>query len=96
MRNAPCGYNAASCSRATCRDDRFSWRVPPWRASVAAVVATTAQSSTDRWWTGYGSGADHSRYVPSKQVTRANVGRLQVAWTYPFGDTGSGRSSRAA
>ena len=59
-------------------------------ASVAAGVATTAQSSTDTWWTGYGSGADHSRYVPSKQITRDNVSRLQAAWTYPFGDTGSG------
>ena len=59
-------------------------------ASIAAGVATTAQSSTDTWWTGYGSGADHSRYVPSKQITRGNVSRLQVAWTYPFGDTGSG------
>jgi quinoprotein glucose dehydrogenase len=28
--------------------------------------------------------------VPSKQITRDNVGRLQAAWTYPFGDTGSG------
>ena len=59
-------------------------------ASVAAVVATTAQSSTDTWWTGYGSGPDNSRYFPSKQITRGNVSRLQVAWTYPFGDTGSG------
>ena len=59
-------------------------------ASVAAGVATTAQSSTDTWWTGFGSGADHSRYVPSKQITRGNVRRLQAAWTYPFGDTGSG------
>ncbi len=59
-------------------------------ASIAAGVATTAQSSTDTWWTGYGSGADHSRYVPSTQITRDNVSRLQVAWTYPYGDTGSG------
>jgi quinoprotein glucose dehydrogenase len=59
-------------------------------ASVAAGVATTAQSSTDKWWTGCGSGSDHSRYVPSKQITRDNVSRLQAAWTYPFGDTGSG------
>ena len=59
-------------------------------ASVAAGVATPAQSSTDTWWTGYGSGSDHSRYVPSKQITRDNVSRLQTASTYPFGDTGSG------
>jgi quinoprotein glucose dehydrogenase len=59
-------------------------------ACVAAVVTTTAQSSTDKWWTGYGRGPDNSRYFPSKQITRGNVSRLQVAWTYPFGDTGSG------
>ena len=59
-------------------------------ASIAAGVATTAQSSTETWWTGFGSGADHSRYVPSTQITRDNVGRLRAAWTYPFGDTGSG------
>ena len=28
--------------------------------------------------------------LPAKQITRGNVSRLQVAWTYPFGDTGSG------
>jgi quinoprotein glucose dehydrogenase len=59
-------------------------------ACVAAAVTATAQSSTDRWWTGYGGGPDNSRYFPSTQITRGNVSRLQVAWTYPFGDTGSG------
>jgi quinoprotein glucose dehydrogenase len=59
-------------------------------ACVAAVVTTTAQPSTDKWWTGYGRGPDNSRYFPSKRITRGNVSRLQVAWTYPFGDTGSG------
>ena len=59
-------------------------------ACVAAAVTTTAQSSTDKWWPGYGSGPDNSRYFPSQQITRGNVGRVQVAWTYPFGDTGSG------
>ncbi|HET7696590.1 MAG TPA: PQQ-binding-like beta-propeller repeat protein, partial [Vicinamibacterales bacterium] len=58
-------------------------------AYVAAVVTTTAQPWPDRWWTGYGGGADNSRYFPSKQITRGNVGRLEVAWTYPFGDAGS-------
>src|SRR3954469_13123550 len=57
---------------------------------VAAAVTTPAQSSADKWWTGYGGGPDNSRFFPSQQITRGNVGRLQVAWTYPFGDTGSG------
>ena len=54
-----------------------------------AAVTTAAQSSGETWWTGYGNGADNSRYFPSKQITRGNVSRLQVAWTYPFGDAGS-------
>ena len=58
-------------------------------AFAAAFVTTTAQSGTDRWWTGYGSGPDNSRYFPSTQISRGNVAGLQVAWTYPFGDAGS-------
>ena len=57
---------------------------------AAAIITPTAQSSPDTGWTGYGGGPDNSRYFPSKQITRGNVSQLQVAWTYPFGDTGSG------
>jgi quinoprotein glucose dehydrogenase len=57
--------------------------------SAATVARPTAQSSTDKWWTGYGNGLDNSRYLASTQITRNNIGRLQVAWTYPFGDAGS-------
>src|SRR5215211_1949121 len=57
-------------------------------ACLAAVVATRAQSGSDKWWTGYGNGADNSRYFTSKQINKSNVNALQVAWTYPFGDTG--------
>ena len=38
---------------------------------------------------GYGNGPDNSRYFASRQIDKSNVTRLQVAWTYPFGDTGS-------
>src|SRR6185436_15221857 len=58
-------------------------------AACSALAITTAQSPTESWWTGYGNGADNSRYFPSTQITRNNVTRLQVAWTYPFGDAGS-------
>ena len=73
----------------------FRSRAPRWRflsacaALAAGAVTMTAQSPADTWWTGYGGGPDNSRYFPSKQITRANVSRLQVAWTYPFGDAGS-------
>jgi quinoprotein glucose dehydrogenase len=64
-------------------------RWPFLLACAAAAVTATAQPSTDKWWTGYGGGPDNARYFPSSQVTRVNVRDLQVAWTYPFGDTGS-------
>ena len=57
--------------------------------TVAAAAATMAQSPGDKWWTGYGNGPDSSRYFASRQIDRSNVTRLQVAWTYPHGDTGS-------
>jgi hypothetical protein len=83
------GYNAASCLRAARGDAHSSWRLPP--GSLRGGHRTpTAQSSSDTGWTGYGGGPDNSRYFPSKQITRPNVSRLQVAWTYPLGDTGSG------
>ena len=58
-------------------------------AGIAAGSIGLAQPAADRWWTGYGNGADNSRYFASRQITRSNVGRLQVAWTYPYGETGS-------
>jgi len=58
-------------------------------AGVAAVATSLAQSSTNKWWTGYGNGADNSRYFASRQINRSNVNQLQVAWNYPYGDTGS-------
>jgi quinoprotein glucose dehydrogenase len=56
-------------------------------AGLIAVATTLAQSRADKWWPGYSGGADNSRYFASRQIDKANVNRLQVAWTYPFGDT---------
>jgi quinoprotein glucose dehydrogenase len=58
-------------------------------AAVAAGATSLAQSPADQWWTGYGNGADNSRYFASRQIEKSNVNQLQVAWTYPYGDTGS-------
>src|SRR5688572_33335184 len=56
-------------------------------AALAAVATTLAQSSGGKWWTGYGGGPDNSRYFASRQINKSNVNQLQVAWTYPHGDT---------
>src|SRR5688572_19337440 len=58
-------------------------------AGSVAVATTLAQSRADKWWPGYSGSADNSRYFASRQIDKSNVARLQVAWTYPFGDTGS-------
>ena len=58
-------------------------------AATAAVTTSLAQSSSDKWWPGYGNGPDNSRYFASRQINKSNVGQLQVAWSYPFGETGS-------
>jgi quinoprotein glucose dehydrogenase len=55
---------------------------------VVAVAVAVAQQSADTWWPGYSGGADNSRYFASRQIDKANVRRLDVAWTYPYGDTG--------
>jgi hypothetical protein len=39
--------------------------------------------------------SDNSRYFPSRRSTASNVARLQVAWTYPYGETGSSPDRRA-
>ena len=56
-------------------------------AALAAVATIRAQSSGGKWWTGYGNGPDNSRYFASRQINKSNVNQLQVAWTYPYGDT---------
>ena len=42
-------------------------------AAAAAVATGVAQSSPDKWWTGYSGGADNSRYFASRQITKDNV-----------------------
>jgi quinoprotein glucose dehydrogenase len=79
------------------RNIRLSWRHAAALLAVAAGAAAGATglaqspggTSRDLWWTGYGNGADNSRYFASRQIDRSNVGRLQAAWTYPYGETGS-------
>ena len=70
------------------------WRSARWLVALVGVglfarAPGGAQPSRDRWWPGYGNGPDNSRYFASRLIDRSNVSRLQVAWTYPHGDTGS-------
>jgi quinoprotein glucose dehydrogenase len=59
-------------------------------AAGAATLGSGAQDRAERWWLGYGNGADNSRFFDSHQIDKTNVMDLEVAWTYPHGDTSSG------
>src|SRR4051812_25753253 len=51
--------------------------------------ATLRSASEDKWWPDYAGGPASARYFDSSQINRSNVDKLEVAWTYPFGETGS-------
>ncbi len=69
---------------------RHSRAVGALAAAGVAIAAAVPQSSTETWWPGYGNGPDNSRYFSSQRINKSNVTQLQVAWTYPYGDTGFG------
>ena len=54
---------------------------------VSAVPRLLGSAPPPREWRDYAGGPDSSRFVAATQITKANVARLQVAWTYPDGDT---------
>ena len=53
--------------------------------AAAGVLTISGQAPRD--WRDYAGGPDSSRFVTATQITKANVGRLEVAWTYPAGQT---------
>jgi quinate dehydrogenase (quinone) len=64
-------------------------RGSPWVASLALAAAAGAAVSGQppREWRDYAGGPDSSRFVASTQITKANISKLEVAWTYPAGLT---------
>jgi glucose dehydrogenase len=54
---------------------------------LAGMTTPSASSQRPREWRDYAGGPDSSRFVAAKQITKANVHRLQVAWAYPAGET---------
>jgi quinoprotein glucose dehydrogenase len=52
-------------------------------AEPRATADTRAPHTT---WQDFGGGPDSSRYVALTQITKANVGQMQVAWSYATAD----------
>jgi quinoprotein glucose dehydrogenase len=73
----------------------------PAPAAPQAQTDTAANSSTSsdaniaapnyETWDQYLGGADSSQFSSLQQISRANVGQLSVAWTYPTGERGAYR-----
>ncbi|MEO7084545.1 MAG: pyrroloquinoline quinone-dependent dehydrogenase [Gemmatimonadaceae bacterium] len=61
-------------------------------AGIAAALALPpihlAAQTANGDWTAYGHDALGSRFSPLAQITRDNVGKLIVAWTFRTGETG--------
>jgi quinoprotein glucose dehydrogenase len=54
---------------------------------VAIVTSGLGAARTPRDWRDYAGGPDSSRFVDATEITKDNVAKLRVAWTYPDGDT---------
>ena len=60
------------------------------RVLVTALLLGMAPAALDAQavdWSANGRDVQGSRYSPASQITRTNVGRLDVAWTYRTGET---------
>src|SRR5688572_25446306 len=85
-------------NRSRVRLTTAAWSVT---AAVVVILAGFSMSTTGiagqsqgspaaapyKTWRDYGGGPDSSKYVDFTSITKANVGSLKVAWTYPAGDT---------
>src|SRR5205085_11019524 len=60
---------------------------------AAGVFLLAACRTTPIDWTAYGHDAAGTRHSPAAQVTRENVGKLEVAWIYRTGDYGVGEGA---
>ena len=60
---------------------KAGWAV--WFAVMPWVITASVQAQD---WREVGGGPAQSKYVVMKDITKANVAKLAIAWTYPSGD----------
>jgi quinoprotein glucose dehydrogenase len=56
-------------------------------AALGALMGQSVDAQHGREWRDYAGGPDSSRFVAAKQISKANVQQLEVAWTYAPGLT---------
>jgi quinoprotein glucose dehydrogenase len=55
-------------------------------AALVAVMVTATLHAQEIGWTANGRDAEGTRYLPASVITKENVNRLEVAWTYRTGE----------
>ena len=58
-------------------------------APKAAAGAAPSAAKRPQEWPDYAGSPEGNRYIDFKQITKANVDKLEVAWTYPYAETGN-------
>jgi quinoprotein glucose dehydrogenase len=61
---------------------------PPGTVAASSAPAGTRAASKPIEWPDYAGSPEGSRYIPLTQITKANVSKLEVAWSYPHAETG--------
>jgi glucose dehydrogenase len=51
------------------------------------LIPAALLAQDHRSWRDYGGAADSAQFTALTQITKANVAKLEVAWTFPTGDT---------
>jgi quinoprotein glucose dehydrogenase len=57
--------------------------------AVAVLFDVALATGPDaKWWPDFGGNAANSHFVDLDHINKSNVGQLEVAWFYPYGQTG--------
>lgn len=59
---------------------------PRFLVTLLLAFFLTVVQAQEVGWIANGRDVEGSRYLPASEITRGNVGRLQVAWTYRTGE----------
>ncbi len=60
--------------------------MPTRTAALIPLFAALVFAQSHSGWSDYGGAADSAQYSSLKQIDRANVSKLKIAWTYSTGD----------
>src|SRR5690242_8621771 len=67
---------------------RVSFSVITFALGVLVCAGVAIASRSTKWWSDNLHGPDSSNYVDSDQIKKSNVSQLEVAWFYPYAQSG--------